>query len=141
MGSCDFGGTTGICYTPASTCSDGGVNDALHLKAKLALSTPEGEDRKAVVLHPARQRESFEQILSLLEHVYCDVFSQAVLRKRLFARYQGLASAVNHSRAVKAGTKPNYASGVERIHHSGERGTSQNGASNATSRGCHSHGK
>ncbi|KAG8548994.1 hypothetical protein GDO81_023217 [Engystomops pustulosus] len=40
------------------------------------------------MLRPARQRERFEQILSLLEDVYGDVTSEAVLRKRFFSCYQ-----------------------------------------------------
>lgn len=54
------------------------------IKVELALSTLAGGARKTVMLQPAHWLESFEQILSLLEDVYGDVSSEAILRKRFF---------------------------------------------------------
>lgn len=79
-------------------------NIAPHLKAELALSTLEGEARKTVMLHSTRQRASFEQILSILEDVYGDVSSEAVLRKRFFARHQ-----------KENETLPQYANGLREL--------------------------
>lgn len=63
-------------------------NVAQHLKTELALSTLEGDARRTVMLQPARHRQTYEQIVSLLEDVYGDVTSEAVLRKKFFARLQ-----------------------------------------------------
>lgn len=59
-----------------------------HLKAQLVLPTLEGEARKTVMLQPAEWQESFEQIMSLLDDVYRDVSTEAVIRKSFFALYQ-----------------------------------------------------
>ncbi|XP_069840942.1 uncharacterized protein [Dendropsophus ebraccatus] len=71
-------------------------NIAPHLRAELALNTLEGEARKTVLLQPARLRQTFEQISSILEDVYGDTTSEAMLRKKFFTRYQGEDESLPH---------------------------------------------
>ncbi|XP_069800966.1 uncharacterized protein [Dendropsophus ebraccatus] len=79
-------------------------NIAPHLRAELALNTLEGEARKTVLLQPARLRQTFEQISSILEDVYGDTTSEAMLRKKFFTRYQGEDESL-----------PQYANGLQEL--------------------------